>query len=559
MEAVVTPIIRFLQGPKQFFIPIFQRRYSWEKRHCQRLWDDVMRIGKSDEIRSHFLGSIVYMEPGAQNTGAVQKLLVIDGQQRLTTLSLLLSALSRAIEESDSDISITPKKLSNYYLFNDEEEGELRYKQLLTKRDKDTLIYLLENRDLIPPDPSPFLVNNYRFFETQLKETDLKILYSGIEKLMIVDIALDRTEDNPQLIFESLNSTGLPLSQADLIRNYVLMGQEPDFQNRLYEKYWFPMEQGFGDQYTKRFDRFMRDYLTLKTAQIPSLKGVYNKFKEEYQFSAENSEEVEGRVKDIFYYAKHYINTALLQEKDPELLAGLTDIQELRADVVYPFLLEVYDYYAQGKIQKADVLETLQLVESYVFRRAICGMSANYLNHVFVSILSKMNKDNENNYLEVLNAAFLDLPPHRRYPSNLEFKTAFVSKDVYNFNRRDYLLRKLENYGRKEPVEIANYTVEHVMPQKLTNVWQQELGKNFQQIHGIWLHKIGNLTFTGYNPEYSNKSFKEKRDKPQTGFHHSPLYLNQSLARAEQWDEKAIITRGNELAERACEIWIYPE
>ena len=497
-------------------------------------------------------------KPGAQNTGAVQKLLVIDGQQRLTTLSLLLSALSREIEEQDSDIGITPKRLSNYYLFNNEEEGELRYKQILTKHDKETLIHLLENKELLPANPSASVVKNYRFFEAKLKQVDLKILYTGIKKLMIVDIALDRSEDNPQLIFESLNSTGLGLSQADLIRNYVLMGQEPDFQNSLYDKYWFPMEQRFGDEYRKRFDRFMRDYLTLKTEQIPKVNSVYEKFKA-YLPSTENSEKLTKHVEEISRYASHYANIALLKEQDPELLECFKDLRELRAEVTYPFLLEVYDYYMQGKIEKTEVVQTLRLVESYVFRRAICEKSGKFLNHIFVSILSKLNKEAESNYLEILNHAFSDLKSARHYPRDLEFKLAFISKDIYNFNRRNYLLRKLENHERKEPIEIGNYTVEHVMPQKLTNIWQQELGKDFQQIHGIWLHKIGNLTLTGYNPEYSNKSFKEKRDKPQTGFHHSPLYLNQSLARAEQWDEKTITKRGNELAERACKIWIYPE
>lgn len=558
MEAIVTPMLRFLQGPKQFFIPIFQRMYSWEEKHCQRLWDDILRIGENPDISSHFLGSIVYMEPGAQNTGAVQKLLVIDGQQRLTTLSLLLSALSREIEEQDSDIGITPKRLSSYYLFNNEEDGELRYKQLLTKHDKETLIHLLENKDLLPANPSVSVVKNYRFFEAKLKQVDLKSLYTGIQKLMIVDIALDRTEDNPQLIFESLNSTGLGLSQADLIRNYVLMGQEPDFQNSLYERYWFPMEQRFGDQYRKRFDRFVRDYLTLKTEQIPNISSVYEKFKV-YLPSTENPEKLARHVEDLSRYAGHYANIALPQEKDPELLECFEDLRELRAEVTYPFLLEVYDYYIQGKIEKSEVIQTLRLVESYIFRRAICEMSSNFLNQIFVSILSKLSKNGENNYLEILNHAFLDLQSTRYYPIDVEFKAAFVSKDIYNFNRRNYLLRKLENYERKELTEIANYTVEHVMPQTLTKVWQQELGEDFQRIHGIWLHKIGNLTLTGYNSEYSNKSFKEKRDKPQNGFRHSPIYLNQSLASAEQWGEKAIIARGNELAERACKIWIYPE
>ena len=559
MEAIVTPILRFLQGPKQFFIPIFQRMYSWEEQHCQRLWDDILRIGENPDISSHFLGSIVYMEPGAQNTGAVQKLLVIDGQQRLTTLSLLLSALSRAIEEQDCDIGITPRRLSNYYLFNNEEEGELRYKQLLTKHDKETLIHLLENRELLPTDPSVSVVKNYRFFEAKLKQVDLKALYAGIEKLMIVDIALDRSEDNPQLIFESLNSTGLGLSQADLIRNYVLMGQEPNIQNSLYDRYWFLMEQRFGDQYRKRFDRFMRDYLTLKTEQIPKINSVYEKFKV-YLPSTEKSEKLTWHVENISRYASHYANIALLQEKDAELLECFEDLQELRAEVTYPFLLEVYDYYMQNKIEKVEVIQTLRLVESYVFRRAVCGMSSKFLNHIFVSILSKLNKDSENNYLEILNHEFSDLKSVRYYPRDFEFKTALISKDVYNFNRRNYLLRKLENYERKEPIEkIADYTIEHVMPQKLTDVWQQELGNDYQRIHGIWLHKIGNLTLTGYNSEYSNKSFKEKQAKPQTGFRYSPLYLNQSLAHVEQWNEDAIIKRSTELAEKACEIWVYPQ
>ena len=556
MRATVTPILEFLEGSQQFVIPIYQRRYSWEKQHCQRLWDDVLHIGGNPESSSHFFGSIVYMEPEEpQNLGAVRQLLVIDGQQRLATLSLLISALCRIVKEQDSDIGITPKELSDIYLFNSNKKGEARYKQLLTRSDKETLIHLLESREL-PVVFSSRLRENYRFFLSQLKGVNLEIIYRGIQKLKIVDIMLTRGQDNPQLIFESLNSAGLPLSQSDLIRNYVLMGQELDFQTRLYEEYWFPMEQRFRDQNARRFDSFMRDYLTLRTGRIPKRNGIYKHFKT-YVSEVEGPKQViEMIVEDISRQAKHYVNIALLQEENSELRECLEDLHELRAEVTYPFLLEVYDYYEYGRIERAEVIKIFRLVESYVFRRAICSQSAKQLNHTFVHLINKVDK---NNYLESLNEAFLDLNVYRHYPRNSEFKRAFISKDVYNFNRRNYLLEKLENYGRKEPIEIANYTVEHVMPQNLPETWQQELGENFRQIHEIWLHKIGNLTLTGYNPELSNRPFKEKRDMLQEGFRYSPLHLNQSLARAEQWNEDAIIARSNELAERACKIWIYPE
>ena len=554
MEATVIPILRFLQGPKQFFIPIFQRMYSWETSHCQQLWKDIVRIGENPGISSHFLGSIVYMEPGLQNVGAVRQLLVIDGQQRLTTLSLLVSALGKAIDEQDIDIGINPKRLSNYYLFNAEEDGELRYKQLLTKRDKETLICLLENRSL-PAISSSLLKDNYRFFEDQLRDVDIKTVYRGIQKLKIVDIMLDRSEDNPQLIFESLNSTGLSLSPADLIRNYVLMGQDPKFQNRFYETYWFPMEAGFGDHHAKRFDRFVRDYLTLKTRQIPNIKSVYEKFKE-YLPATKDPAELECHVKDISRYAKHYIDFALLHEKDSEIRVHLEDIQELRVDVVYPFLLEVYEDYAQKRIEKAEVIEILRLIESYVFRRAVCNWPTNRLNRIFSTLLLKVDKSN---YLRSLKKVFSEMRTYSHYPKDREFIQELWTRDIYNFRVPKYLLRKLENYARKEPINVENYTIEHVMPQNLTEDWQQDLGEHWRHTHETWLHTIGNLTLTGYNPEYRNLPFKEKRDMPKKGFRTSPLYLNESLAHAEKWDEAKILERGTELVGRALKIWIYPD
>lgn len=558
MEARDTDFLQLLDGRKQFSVPIFQRRYSWKKKHCEKLWDDVLRLGQNHENPSHFLGSIVYIEPRVSNVSGVRELHVIDGQQRLTTLTLLLVALSRAIEEQGSDIGITPEELSDYYL-NVRRTDESRYKQLLTQHDKDTLIQLLENRidfDEPPADASLRLLENYHFFETELKSTDFGTVYSRIQKLRIVDIALDRSHDNPQLIFESLNSTGLELSQADLIRNYVLMGQEPDFQRKLYNNHWLPMEQRFGDAYTEWFDWFVRDYLTLRRRQIPNINKVYKTFKMHVPGHTA-LEQLEVTIAEIDRYSKHYVKFVLLQEDDPDLRECLKDIDELEAGVARPLLLEVYEDYMQRQIQKPELIEIFRLVESYVFRRAICGIPTNTLNRVFAGLMTRVDKSN---YLKSLKVAFQQLTSTRRYPSDSEFKEALFIKDVYNFSRRNYLLRKLENYNRREPISVADYTIEHVMPQNpdLSESWQQELGENWQEVQEKYLHTIGNLTLTGYNSKLSDRPFEEKQCIC-GGFRDSPLRLNRSLAQTEQWNENNILVRAKELAEKALKIWISPE
>ena len=555
MKSDVVPMLNFLQPPQQFSIPIFQRRYSWTEKDCRQLLEDILRIGGNDEIDSHFLGSIVCIRKEETPIGSIPKFLVIDGQQRLTTLSLLLSALSLAIMERGDDIGTSPESLQNYYLFNDQEEEELRYKLLLTKDDKETLIDLLESRNTSrSTNLSSLLVKNYNFFKNRLEEVDLNTLHIGIEGLKIVSVILDPAINNdPQKIFESLNSTGATLSQADLIRNYVFMNLKHTFQKRLYENFWLPMEQFFGNEYVERFDPFMRGYLTLKMEQIPSREAVYEKFKEHCPEN-DNPEQLEEIVKEISRYAKYYVDVVLLTERDPELRKCFSDLVKLQANALYPFLLEVYDDYTQELIETADFVKILRLVESFVFRRAVCGVSMPVINKLFAELMSKVDK---NNYLESLNNAFLGMDTNKRYPTDIEFKDAFINKNVYNFNRRNYLLHKLENHERsKESIEVSDYTVEHVMPQKLTEEWKEELGEDFQQIHQKWLHKIGNLTLTGYNPEYSNLTFKKKRDMLNIGLRHSPFHLNQGFADTEQWNEEAITTRGEKLAEKACEIWI---
>ena len=425
MKANEVNFLKFLQGPKQFLIPIFQRRYSWDKRHCDQLWKDILRVGKDKNAQAHFLGSVVYMEHGLYSVSTIPQLLVIDGQQRLTTLSLLLSALGSTIEAKGVEIGITRRRLENYYLFNADEDDLYRYKQLLTRRDNDTLIQLLENKEL-PDDASPRLLDNYQFFEEKLRSENLEVVYNGIQKLMIVDISLNRDYDNPQLIFESLNSTGLDLSQADLIRNYVLMGQERNIQNRLYEDYWFPMEHRFGDEYTKRFDRFIRDYLTLKTRRIPNIRSVYEHFKNEVD-NQEQPEALEATIAEISRYSRYYVRIALLQEDDPEFLAYFEDIHALNVETVFPFLLEIYEDYMQGQLEKAEVIDILRLIESYIFRRAICGIETRGLNRIFATLMLKIDKSN---YLESLKRAFAQMPSSQRYPSDAEFNEQFCIKDV---------------------------------------------------------------------------------------------------------------------------------
>ncbi len=545
MKANEENLLKYLDGTKQFILPIFQRRYSWEKKQCEQLWEDVWRIGQNENIPSHFLGSIVSRE---EVTTRVQQLCVIDGQQRLTTISLLLSALGRAIGMRNVDIGIDNNRIGGYYLFNDKEDGDLRYKQLLTKHDRATLIQLLEEGKA--SDNTSLLAENYRFFEDRLTGTDLEIVYMGIEKLMIVSIALDPRSDNPQLIFESLNSTGLSLSQADLIRNYVLMAQEYDFQKSLYENHWYPMEQRFGKEYAKRFDIFIRDFLTLKTRQIPNKRQVYESFKR-YVDDKREPEALEAVIKEIAHYSELYACIALLEEPDQELRSCLEEIHALGVEVVIPYLLGVYEDYTLGQIEKAEVIRILQLVESYVFRRVICDIPTNILNKTFAGLIGQIDKSN---HLKSLKIAFSKMRGRSCFPLDNEFQQEFQTKDVYDLRTRNYLLRKLENYERKEPIRVKDYTIEHVMPQSLSEEWEAELGENWRATREEYLHTIGNLTLTGYNPELSNSTFKEKQ-LMKGGFRDSPLRLNASLREVERWDENAIVKRAGILSEKALNIW----
>jgi len=552
MKASAVNFLSIIKEPKQFNIPIYQRTYSWKKKQCQILLKDI--LSASDSEHGHFIGSIVYFQPDIHAIAEINKYLVIDGQQRLTTITLLIFALVKFIEANpDTDIESTAKKLKNYYLFNAEEEDELYFKLLLTKADKETLQSLLTDKPF-PDKISNRITENFNFFFDRINNKNANQIYRGLQKLLVVDVALERDKDNPQLIFESLNSTGLNLSQADLIRNYILMRQPAPLQKELYEKYWFPMEQNFGEQ-INLLTNFIRDFLTLKQKAIPKLSEVYDTFKGYYETSLER-QSVEEITATLFKYSNFYVALILHKEQDQQAKKIFKEISKLRMDVSYPYLLGIYNDFYDKKISQEEFIEILNITKNYVFRRAVCGIATNSLNKTFANLYKSINTDS---YLESVKASFLLLDTYRRFPDDIEFEKEFKSKDIYNLRPRNYILESLENFERKEPVIIDNYTIEHIMPQnpKFSNEWQEELGEDWKIIKANFLHTIGNLTLTGYNSELSDKPFKEKK-AIKGGFDDSPLFLNKSVRRAEKWNESAIKLRANRLAERAIKIWSAP-
>ena len=464
MKATEANLLKFLKKSPQFVIPIYQRNYSWTETQCRQLWEDLMRAGRDDTVNAHFIGAIVYVERGLSNVVQQEALLVIDGQQRLTTSTLLIAALAKHFENhgiSELLEAFSAKKLRNYYLLNPDEEGERHFKLLLSEVDKETLLGILQN-NLKPAESSTRVNENYRLFQELIDQHqhELEAICQGLAKLVIVDVSLDRAQDNPQLIFESMNSTGLELSQADLIRNYILMGLEPKLQTELYKNYWRPMEKSFGQAaYTTHFDAFMRHYLTAKTGEIPNVRDVYVAFK---SYARTLRGDIRDLVTDIYAYASYYCAMALGSEQDLSLKHAFHDLRELKIDVAYPFLLNVYHDYHQQRLTADELTKIVRWVESYVFRRAICNIPTNSLNKTFATMSRSLKKDR---YLESVQAAFLVLPTYRRFPNDEEFQREIKLRNLYQFRSRSYWLRRLENYGRKERVVIEDYTIEHILPQ----------------------------------------------------------------------------------------------
>lgn len=555
MDARKGNIYEILNGNKQCLIPVYQRYYSWDIEQCKRLWNDIVEMQKKGKV-GHFVGSIVNIAEQAMPTG-VQKYMIIDGQQRMTTLSLLLLALRDYAINNPEDTTINARRIDNMLLKNEYESGDERYKLLLTETDRDILMRLVEEKP-IPDDTRSKLLDNYKFFAGKIADKELQPaeVYESIGKLQIVNITLDRSVDDAQAIFESLNSTGKELSESDLIRNYVLMGLEPTEQTYVYEHLWRPMELLFVyETQDSVMDRFFRDYLTMKITRIPKQDRVYEEFKL-YHLNCEFST-IRELCQDLLTYAKYYTDMVFKRSSNPALKSLYEDINDLRMEVSYPFLLKVHNDYAEGIISEDDLKLIIRLCISYVFRRSICDIPTNSLNKTFATLKNEIKPDD---YVNSIKAFFVMRNDYKEFPDDDKFAAAFVSRDIYTMRSRNFILSHLENYGNKAPIIIENYTIEHIMPQNssLSPEWQQMLGAKWREVQKTYLHTIGNLTLTAYNSEMSDHPFMVKMDM-EGGFKESALRLNAYVVKLNEWNEQTIKERAALLADKAKQIWAYPD
>ena len=556
MDAGKVNLLYFLSQNQQLSIPIYQRKYSWTNKECGQLLDDILRVGQSNEP-NHFIGSIVYLNQEGHIASPINKLMIIDGQQRITTLTLLIAAIAEYLDINPDEKIMSPQNLINYYLLNDLEMGETRYKLILTQDDRNTLIKIIDYLkidDKIPfdEDDSVRIRENFEFFRKRVTSDNIGILFNGLNKLVIIFVALEHNIDNPQLIFESLNSTGLELSQADLIRNFILMGLLPDEQKKLYNEYWHKIEILF-EKNDGNFDKFIRDYLTVKTDKVPVFRNIYPDFK---KFSREM--EVNDLVKDIYKYAFYFKAIAFGGEENPKLKDSLDSLRSMGYDVTDPFMLHLYRDYKEEKLSTEDFCQIITYTESYLLRRLICSIPTPSLNKTFAGMYNQLDTSNYlSSYKEVLRSK----DNYQRMPDNREFAANFRLRDIYNLRskNRDYIFDKFENWGSKEKTNIQSYTIEHILPQNpdLSQEWRDALGENWKEIQKTYLHTIGNLTLTGYNSTLSDRFFTEKRDI-EGGFKLSAIRLNVKLQDLDTWNEHEIKKRTERLIDKAKKIWPYP-
>ncbi len=409
----------------------------------------------------HFIGSILYVLDRITHSDNV--LLIIDGQQRLTTITLLLTALRDHLNDEDEFLEkFSCQKIESDYLINSDKDGDKKFRLILSESDKDTLLSLIDKNKRKPSEPSLKIVENFKLFEEWIRKNTNKLetIFKGLEKLMIVWIALKKEENDPQLIFESMNSKGIELAQTDLIRNYILMGLEPEKQKIFYKKYWRAMEEDFKQNETL-FNQFVRHYFTIKTREIPNINKVYVAFK---RYQQERGIETEVLLQDLQKYCGYFYRIVFKKEADKDLNKALGFLVDLERDVIYPLLLELYSDYSDGVLSKADFIPIIALIESYICRRAVCGLGTNSLNKVFPSFAKHIQKDE---YFESLKVHFGSLTEKQRFPKNDEFKDCFITIDFYKFQKREYFFERLENFDRKERVYTQEYTIEHIMPQTL--------------------------------------------------------------------------------------------
>lgn len=551
-------LIEYMEGSKKrFIIPVYQRNYDWKIENCKQLYDDLIQVIKNNS-KTHFFGSIVSVyEPSGRNT----EFLIIDGQQRLTTMSLLFFALYNLLEEKIiiSEDESLKDQIYEDFLVDKYQPQEKRMKLKPIKNDQKAFSKLFNSKDDYIKDSN--LTINYSYFYERIQKQEITIdeLFDAICRLEIINITLNN-EDNPQLIFESLNSTGLDLSEGDKIRNYILMGLPKQKQDEYYEKYWNCIEK------CTKYDvsSFIRDYLSVKQLVIPSQKKVYINFK---KYVEDSSLKIIEILEDLLSYAKRY--NILLCEKtsSKELNSCINRLNRLETTVTRPFFLEVLRLYDENQINLNEVAEAFSITESYLFRRTICDLPTNALNKIFLLLNREIMRydGTDSNYIEKLKFALLSKKDRARFPNDDDFSLMFTEKPIYQMNSKNkiYILERLENFGTLEDKDIyrhydeGEYSIEHIMPQHLTPAWIKELGDSYEEIHDTWLHRIANLTLTAYNSKYSNSTFVEKKTM-KNGFEDSGIRLNTYVSKKDKWTLAELRDRNDYLLKRALNIWAFP-
>jgi len=562
MKANESKVEDFLsQSRIQFIIPIYQRNYDWNIAECKQLLTDVLSVASDKENSAHFIGSIVYIHDDIFTASRLKELTIIDGQQRLTTITLIyLALLSFAKGEGDECLA---NEIEDTYIINKYSPDDNKLKLKPAERNEKVLKLLYRNDSLDEIDGYSKLIDNYEYFKQIITAENFNQVRDGLSRLMFVEVSLERGKDDPQRIFESLNSTGLELSQADLIRNYVLMGLKPKTQNSIYKDYWESIESFAKDEKTNKskVSDFIRDYLTVEYKKIPNKGKVYEEFKLRYSNLSEDN--IKDILKELKIYAKHYNRLINPQkESDLEIQKQLFYIKRLEINVSYPFLLKVYEDYAKEVIDKQEFIGVLELVQSYVWRRFIADVSTNALNKIFMTLYDKIDKQN---YISSLENVLVRFKLSQRFPSNKEVRTALKDKDVYNVQSKNklYLLERLEHHNNNEPIDIEgndNITIEHIFPQNPDAQWKMELDEDeYIQIKENYLNSISNLTLSGNNGALGNKPFLYKRDLESKGYKASCLWLNKHLAKTDKWDKEELDKRFRLIYKRFIDIWQMPE
>lgn len=566
MKASPIQLNKFLQKQDtQFVIPIYQRNYDWSEEQCKQLLEDIIEVGRSpkDEAKVHFIGSIVYVCNDEYTTDEIEQYVIIDGQQRITTITLLLIALYHQAERlEDNRLAET---IYEYYLINkNADDDSYKVKLKATENNERDLHYLL-NKIPIPDSAYSNIKNNYNFFAKHITEDNREIIYDGFKRLLFVEIRLERGKDNAQKIFESLNSTGLDLSQADLIRNYILMGLEPSEQTRLYNQYWAIIENNTKHEGVSYVSDFIRDYLTIKIGDIPNKNKVYSTFKKEFKLDKLN--ELENMLLSLRTFSEIYklfINPDYIEDRD--IKDEISYIKYIEINVSYPFLLQVIDDYNKDIINKDILLRILRFVQSYACRRFIVDLPTNALNKIFMNLYRQIDKSD---YEKSLYYYVLTRSGKVRMPSNNEIFNYLSDKDLYNAKSKMklYILERLENFENKEKVAIignSDITIEHIFPQKPDLKWRTEISENeYKLFSEKYIHTIGNLTLSGNNGALGNKSFQEKKymnkDNGEQGYSYSRLWLNRSLNDIDEWNISNYKRRTETLIARFLQIWSIPQ